>query len=117
MKLLKSFSITLLLALALMVSNSAFGQNTTRSLVLSRQAKIGGQSVSQGKYTAAFDEKKDGELTLAKDGKEIAKASYKLVELQKVPSDSAVVFVAADDGSLKVRRIEIKGLKSALQFE
>ena len=116
-KLLKSFSLTMVLAVVSMIAFPAFGQTKTRTLVFSRPAKIGTQTVSQGKYTAAFDEKKDGELTLAKDGKEVLKASYKLVELDKAAVDSAVVFAAADDGSLKVRRIEIKGLKSALLFE
>lgn len=99
------------------VSALAFGQSATRTLVLSRQAKLAGHALAQGKYTIAFDEKKDGEVTVSKDGKEVAKASYKLVELSKAAADSAVAYVAADDGSLKIRRIEIKGMKSALQFE
>ena len=116
-KLLKSLSLSLILTVGLALALPAFGQNITRTLTLSRPAKVGTQTVSQGKYTAAFDEKKDGELTLAKEGKEVAKASYKLVELTKPAADSAVIFTMADDGTFKVRRIEIKGLKSALQFD
>ena len=116
-KLLKSFSLSLFLTVALAASLPVSGQSKTQTLVFSRQAKVGSQTVSQGKYTAAFDDKKNGELTLTKDGKEVAKASYKLVELSKPAADNAVVFTAAEDGSLKVRRIEIKGSKSALEFE
>jgi hypothetical protein len=116
-KFLKSFSLAMALTVVSMIAFPAFGQIKTRTLVFSRQAKIGTQTVTQGRYTAAFDEKKDGELTLSRDGKEVLKASYKVVELDKAAGDSAVVFAASDDGSLKVRRIEIKGLKSALAFE
>jgi len=116
-KFLKSFCLSLVLTLAYALALPVIAQNVTRTLVFSRQAKIGSQAVSQGKYSAAFDDKKDGELTLSKDGKEVLKASYKLVELGKPAAESAVVFILADDGSFKVRRIEIKGLKSALQFE
>lgn len=96
---------------------SAFGQSATRSLVLSRPAKLEGHALTQGKYNVAFDEKKDGEATVSKDGKEVAKATYKLVDLNRTAADNAVVYVAADDGSLTIRRIEIKGMKTALQFD
>lgn len=95
----------------------AFGQDTSRSITFSREARVGGQKVSQGKYTITFDKEKEGELALLKNGREIAKTGYKLVSLGKDASDSAVIFVAADDGSLKVRRIELKGLNVALQME
>jgi hypothetical protein len=89
----------------------------TRSLAFSRQAKLGGQTLQPGKYNVAYDEKKDGEAVVTRDGKEVLKAAYKRVELSNVPTDSAVVFAAAGDGSFKVRRIEIKGSKTALVFE
>lgn len=116
-KTLKLIGLSIVLALSAAFALPALGQNTTQTVVFSRQAKIGNQTISQGKYSAAFDEKKDGEMTLTKGGKEVLKASYKLIELSKPAADSAVVFTAGDDGSYKVRRIEIKGLKSALQFE
>jgi hypothetical protein len=95
----------------------ALAQNVTRTLAISRQAKLGGQMIQPGKYNVAYDEKKDGELVVNKDGKAVLKAAYKRVELNNVPADSAVVFAAAGDGSFKVRRIEIKGSKTALVFE
>jgi hypothetical protein len=95
----------------------ALAQGVTRTLTFSRPAKIGGQVIQAGKYSVAYDEAKDGDLVVTKDGKEVAKAAYKRTELNSVPADSAVVFVAAGDGSYKVRRIEIKGSKTALVFE
>ena len=109
------------LAIALMMASAiaipASGQSVSRTLVITRAAKLGGQSLNPGKYTVVFDEKKDGELAISKDGKEILKASYKLHELDKAPAESAVIFAAAADGSLAVRRIEMKGMKTALKFE
>jgi hypothetical protein len=116
-KMLKSFGLALLLSIVSMIAFPAFGQSVTRTLVFSRQAKFGDQAISEGKYTLSFDEKKDGELTLSKGSKEVLKANYKVVELDKAAADGAVIFAAAGDGSLKVRRIEFKGSKTALQFE
>lgn len=95
----------------------AFGQSTSRSITISREAKLGGQTVTEGRYTITFDGAKEGELAMVKDGREVAKSGYKLVPLEKEASKSAVIFVAAEDGSLKVRRIELKGLNVALQME
>ena len=105
------------LAVIISVSISAFSQSVNRTIVITRAAKLGGQSINPGKYTVVFDEKKDGEIALSKDGKEILKASYKLLELDKAPAENAVAFAAAADCSLSVRRIEIKGVKAALQFQ
>src|SRR4051794_26195645 len=77
----------------------AVAQNVTRTLAISRQAKLGGQTVQPGKYNVAYDETKDGEAVVTKDGKEVLKTAYKRVELSNVPTDSAVVFAAAGDGS------------------
>jgi hypothetical protein len=52
-----------------------------------------------------------------KGGKELVKVSYKLIDLDKDAANSVVVFAASDDGSLRVRRIEMKGSKTALQFD
>jgi hypothetical protein len=114
---LKYIGSALVLAMIAMISIPTLGQNISRSLEIKRAAKIAGQSIAPGKYTVEFDEKKDGELALTKEGKQVLKASYKLTELDKAPADSAVVFTAASDGSLSIRRIEMKGMKTALQFE
>ncbi|HYP26855.1 MAG TPA: hypothetical protein VE262_09065 [Blastocatellia bacterium] len=105
------------LAFAVLTVVPAFGQDTSRSITFSREATVGGQKVTQGKYTITFDKEKEGELAVLKDGREVAKSNYKLVPLGKDASDSAVIFVAAEDGSLLVRRIELKGLNVALQME
>jgi len=116
-KIKKAFGLTLLAAVLSALAIPALAQNVTRSLTISRQAKLGAQMIQPGKYTVAYDETKDGEAVVAKDGKEVLKTAYKRVELNNAPAESAVVFVAAGDGTMKVRRIEIKGSKTALVFE
>ena len=114
---LRHIGLAVVLTMIAMLSVTGFGQSVNRTLVIKRDAKIAGQSIAPGKYTVEFDEKKEGELAILKDGKQVLKASYKLTELDKAPADSVVVFAAATDGSLAVRRIEMKGMKTALQFE
>ncbi|HLG13570.1 MAG TPA: hypothetical protein VJH03_03470 [Blastocatellia bacterium] len=115
----KKLTITMLGAVLILSAGlfTSFGQETNRTIVLSRQARLAGSVLTQGRYSVSFDEKKSGDLSLAKDGKQVVKAPYKLVALSKEAPDTAVVFAAASDGSLQVRRIELKGLKVALQIE
>ena len=107
-------AIAIVLAVGLATS---FAQGVSRSVVLSRQAKLGGNVLAQGRYSVVFDEKKSGAVSVLRDGREVVKASYKLLELPKDAPDTAVVYSAGADGSFQVRRIELKGLKVALQFE
>lgn len=114
---IKTLGYLMVVGFAVLATVPAFGQGTSRSITFSREAKIGGQKVTQGKYTITFDKEKEGELALIRNGREVAKTGYKLVPLGKDAADSAVIFVAAVDGSLQVRRIELKGLNVALQME
>ena len=116
-KIMKSLGLVTMLTFVFTFSGLVLGQSLTKTVVISRQAKLGGQAIAPGKYTVAFDDKKDGELRISKDDREVLKAAYKIVELSKAPSDSAVVFTAGPDGSFIVRRFEMKGSKVALQFE
>ena len=113
----KTLGYLMVVGFAVLATVPAFGQDTSRSITFSREASVGGQKVTQGKYTIIFDREKEGKLALLKNGREIAKTEYKLVSLGKDASDSALIFVAAADGSLQVRRIELKGLNVALQME
>ena len=115
-KLFKSGGLALVILMVSVLGLPAFGQSKSHSVNISREAKLSGQVLSPGKYKVEFDEKSEGEAIVSRKGQEI-KASYKLVELGKSASDSAVIFIAETDGSLKVRRIEIKGMKMAIQFE
>src|SRR5690349_15481638 len=113
----KTIGAMLLAAFLAALTVTVTAQNVTRTLTISRQAKVGGQVIQPGKYSIVYDETKDGDLVVMKDGKELLKAAYKRTELASQPADSAVIFVAAADGGYKVRRIEIKGSKTALVFD
>lgn len=116
-KLFKAGGLALALMLASVIAFPASGQESSRSISISRQAKLGGQWLSPGKYKVMFDEKSEGEAVVLKGKDEVARVSYKFMELSKSASDSAVVFTADADGSLQIRRIELKGMKMALLFE
>jgi hypothetical protein len=113
----KTIGALLLIGILAALTVTAPAQSVTRTLTFSRQAKVGGQVIQPGKYSVVYDESKDGDLVVMKDGKELLKAAYKRTELASQPADTAVIFVAASDGGYKVRRIEIKGSKTALVFD
>ena len=113
----KVVSLAIAVALASVFSIPALAQDVTRSISISREAKLGDQMLTPGKYKVAFDDKKDGEAVVSRGSRELVRASYKLVELGNDAPDNVVIFTAATDGSLQIRRIEIKGWKIALQFE
>jgi hypothetical protein len=100
----------------LLIPVGGIAQDTSRSLVVSRQAKLGDAVINPGKYTIVFDDNKDGEASLLKEGREVHKVSYKLTNLSKEAEENVVVFGASTDGSLEIRKVELKGLKTALEF-
>ena len=113
-KINKVIGVALLTGVLATLTVTAMAQSVTRTLSFSRQAKVAGQMIQPGKYNIVYDETKDGNLVVMRDGKEVLKAAYKRTELASQPADSAVIFAAAGDGGYKVKRIEIKGSKTAL---
>lgn len=115
---LRNSTRAILLAIALVGSCIPIAaQATTRSISLRRDVSIGGQLVSKGDYSIKFLEGKDGELVVMKGHREVAKATYKLASLEKPASDTAVIYAVGENGSLKLKRIELKGSASALAVE
>lgn len=116
-KVMKKLAIAIVFAMVFGVGVEASGQSVSRELVVTRDAKVGDKLLSKGKYSISFDDQKDGELSVLKDGREVVKVNYKLVDLGKDASNSVVVFAAVSDGSYQVRRIELKGANKALQLD
>ena len=116
-KLHKLRGLAIAMVLAAIMSVTAFAQNVSRTLVVSRDAKIAGVILTQGKYSIEFDGKKEGEAVITRNGREIVKAPYKLIDLAKDAQDNAVVFTVNSDGAFQVKRFEMKGSKTALLFE
>lgn len=94
----------------------AFAQEISRSIVLRRDAKLGGQVLPKGEYSVKYAEGK-GELVILQGKREVLTATYKITKLDKTPDNNLVVYSQQDDGSFQLKRIEFKGKDSALVFE
>lgn len=116
-KIFKIKGLAIAMVLAALMSATALAQNVSKTLMVSRDAKIAGVVLTQGKYSIEFDGKKEGEAVISKNGREVVKAPYKLVDLAKDAADNAVIFSVSGDGSFQVKRFEMKGSKTALAFE
>ncbi|MEK6299680.1 MAG: hypothetical protein AABO41_03075 [Acidobacteriota bacterium] len=110
---------SLVLSLAMVVglaAATAFAQQVNRSIVLKRDAKIGGQVLPKGEYALKYFEGKD-ELVILQGKREILSATYKVTKLDKAAADTSVVYSQEADGSFLLKRIEFKGKDSALVLE
>jgi hypothetical protein len=108
-------SLALIVIVALVAAGQA--QETTRSITIQRESKIGDRQISKGSYTVKFDEGKDGDLVFLKGSREVAKASYAITKLNQAASDTTVIYKAGSDGTLQVSRIEFKGSDMALALK
>ena len=109
--LLLSFAMVMSLAL------TSVAGDVTKSFTLTRDSKLNGTPLTKGDYSVKFADDKAGELVVLKGKNEVAKVKYRFMELKNSSSDNAVAYSVADDGSYTVRRLEFKGMKSALVFE
>ena len=94
-----------------------FGGEVTKSFTLTRDSKLDSATLTKGSYSVKFWDDKEGELVVMKGKNEVAKVKYKFMELKDSAPDNTVAYTLADDGSYKVKRIEFKGMKSAIVFE
>src|SRR5262245_19484470 len=104
------------LVLVLCVALSGFAAEVTKSFTLTRDSRINGQLLTKGSYSVKFSDDKEGELVLLQGKKEVLKVNYKFTQLNAAPEDNKVAYTVAEDGSYSVRRIEFKGMKSAIVF-
>lgn len=103
--------------LVLSVAFSGFGADLTKSFTLTRDSRIKGQLLNKGSYTVKFSDDKEGELVLIQGKKEVLKVNYTFTQLNAAPEDNKVAYTVAEDGSYSVKRLEFKGMKSALVLE
>ncbi len=96
---------------------AANAQDVTRSITLNRDAKIGGHLLAKGDYTIKFVDGKDGQLTVFRGGREVAKANYRVAKQNKPAQDTVLILNAAGDGSFQVSKIEFRGLINTLIIE
>ena len=91
-----------------------FGQDSSKSVTISRDTKVGGQAIEKGVYTVKFDEGKNGEAQFLRGKREVVKVSYEATKLTSPAADTSVIYKLAEDGSVKVSRIEFKGMDMAI---
>lgn len=115
-KLAVSLAVSMIMVFSLALSTLAGGE-VTKSFKLTRESKVNGQVLKEGDYAVKFADDKEGELILLKGKKEIAKANYKFKELKESAADNAVAYSMDGDGSLHLKRLEFKGMKTAIVFE
>lgn len=116
-RLVSSVILGLVLATGLAVASPVDAQEVSRTITVTRDSKVGGQSLTKGEYSIRFAEGKDGELVVLKGKKEVVKASYKVVKLNQPAADNSVAYTANTDGSFQVKRIEFKGKNEAIAFQ
>ncbi|HWN98914.1 MAG TPA: hypothetical protein VNS63_06540 [Blastocatellia bacterium] len=110
---------SLVLGVALVVglaASNVFAQEVNRTIVLKRDAKVGGQVLPKGEYSLKYAEGKN-ELVILQGRREVLSATYKVTKLDKAPNATLVVYSQEDDGSFQLKRIEFKGKDSAIVLE
>ena len=106
--------LSVVLAAGLIAVMPVFGQESTKSVTISRDTKVGGQALEKGSYAIRFVEGKDGEVVFLRGKREVVKAQYEITKLKAPAVDNSVIYKLAADGSVVVTRIEFKGMDSAL---
>ncbi len=107
----------MVMATGLAVASPVEAQEVNRTVTITRDSKVAGQSVAKGEYSIRFAEGKDGELSVFKGKKELFKAPYKVTKLSQPASDNSVAYTAAGDGSYQVKRLEFKGKTEAIELQ
>ncbi len=116
---MKRFISVLVLGLAVTfgVQASAVAQETTRAVTINRDLKVGDVTLEKGQYTLKFAEGQEGEVTFVRGKREVLKATFTVMNLDKNPADNSVISSLATDGSYSLKRIEFKGKNAALTFD
>ena len=108
---------TLVLALIVgLITVPALGQEVSKTILLKRDTKIGGQVLPKGEYDLRYVEGKD-ELVIARGKTEVLTATYKIAKLEKPAAVTSVICSQEDDGSYQLKRIEFRGRDAALTFD
>jgi hypothetical protein len=106
---------TVVLGLAVLLASSAFASNKT-TLQVREAVEVNGQQLAAGEYQLRWEGSGPSvEVSFMKGKKEVAKASAKVVTLEKAADyDSAVIDHAS--GKATVSQVRIAGKKFALDL-
>jgi hypothetical protein len=95
---------------------SALAGDQKKDVIIPRDCVVQGQEVKAGNYTLEFSDDRSGEAVLMKGKKEVVRTPYKIVDLSKQAGSDVVVF-SNKNGTRSISRIEMKGMKVALQLD
>ncbi|MGA9773298.1 MAG: hypothetical protein WBV94_29985 [Blastocatellia bacterium] len=107
----------LVLGLAITFSAIAQAQEVSRKIEIKRDTRLGTEVLPKGEYDVKFVEGKEGELVFLRGKREVLKATYTIMKLEKDAENGAVVSTANNDGSYNLKRIEFRGKSAALVFD
>ena len=116
-RVLSSLILGLVMATGFALASPVEAQEVTRTITITRDSKLAGQSLSKGEYSIKFAEGKDGELILFKGKKELFKAPYTVTTLTQPAADNSVAYNASGDGSYQVKRLEFRGKTEAIVLD
>ena len=105
------------LGLAMVFSAVAQAQEVNHKVEIKRDTRLGTEVLPKGEYDVKFVEGKEGEVVFFRGKREVLKATYTVVKLDKDAENSAVVSTANNDGSFNLKRIEFRGKIAALVFD
>lgn len=105
------------LGLAIVFGAVAQAQEISRKIEIKRDTKLGTEVLPKGEYDVKFVEGKDGEVVFLRGKREVLKATYTIMKLEKDAENGAVVSTANNDGSFNLKRIEFRGKSAALVFD
>ena len=106
-----------LIALALLLSTSAFARPKSESITLYQDATVNGTSLPAGDYVVKYDvDGSNAQVKFMKGGKEVASANGQVKTLGKKPNSTQVVLNNA--GSARnISEIDFGGKDTAISFE
>lgn len=104
---------TVVLGLAVLLASSAFASNKG-SLEVGQSVEVNGQQLAPGDYQLRWDGTgANVEVSFLKGGKEVAKASAQVVELQR-PADYSSAVIDQSNGKASISMVRFAGKKYAL---
>ncbi|MGH9642150.1 MAG: hypothetical protein ACRD3Q_06955 [Terriglobales bacterium] len=113
---LNTLAKTVVLGLAVLLATGAFASTNKRSLHLDQAVQINGQQIAAGDYSVRWEGAGPSvEVSVMRGKKEVAKASAKLVELDRAPSYDQVV-LSNTNGTRAVSQLRFGGKKTALEI-
>jgi hypothetical protein len=106
---------SVVLGLAVLLASSAFASNKG-SLEVAESVEVNGQQLNPGDYQLRWDGTGSNvKVSFLKGGKEVAKASAQVVELEKPASYSSAV-IDQSNGKASISMVRFAGKKYALQI-